>query len=122
MTREGNTETIWEGDTEDWVFTIEHPETGAARDLSGATVTISMRSLRTGTMVIEDAACTHDDTGGTITYDVQTADVDDPGEYERMWTVTLAAGAGVKHYPDPDIQARDYLRIKSRVESTDTTA
>lgn len=117
--REGLYELITEGDTEDWVYVLEHPETQAARDITGATAKLYMWKLPGYEMVIDGESVTVDGSNGKLTYDVQAADVDDDGEYERQWVVTLSGGEQ-KTYPDPMVQERDYLKIKPRVESTDT--
>lgn len=121
MVREGNKKVIYEGTTTDWVYKMTHPDTGAARDLTGVTATVSMWKIPSYSMVVTDAACTHGDTDGIITYDTQLADVDEEGEYERQWKLVLAGGE-IEYHPDPNIQERDYLKIKRRIESTDTTA
>lgn len=111
---------LTEGDTEDWEFYILNPMTGEPRDLSGLTITLSMWHLLTAEMVITDAACTHDDTGGKVTYDTQTDDVDTPGEYQAQAKVVDASGK-VKHYPER-ADGRWVIDIGERVESTDTAA
>lgn len=111
--------TITEGDTKDWVYKLEDPETGEPMDLTDATVKMYMWELPSQSIVINGSACTHDDTGGTITYNVQAADVDEPGKFQRQWEVTLSGG-DIKSYPDLDVEDRNILTIEDKVEGTDT--
>lgn len=112
---------ITEGDTEDWIFDVLNAQTDAARDLTGATVVLYMWSHPGSSVVIDGESCSHDDTGGQVTYSPAVADVDDPGTYQIQLKITLAGG-DIKRYPDPQVQGRIYLHIHEAVENTDTSA
>lgn len=110
---------ITEGDTADWVYQLVDPETGEPLNLTGATVKLYMWSLPEQSIVIDGGSCTHNDTGGAITYSPALADVDDPGEYQIQYKVTLLDGS-TKRYPDLNVDSRFTLVIEHAVEGQDT--
>lgn len=112
---------LTEGDTANWVILLEDPESGAPIDLTGATVALYMWTIPEQGIVIDGAACSHDDDGGTVTYDVQLDDVDEPGEYQAQLKVTLA-NSKTRRYPDPQVDERWDIEIIHAVEGTDTNA
>lgn len=106
-----------EGDTDPLVYEVEDKSTGGLYDLTGSTVTFSMWRQTSHTVVFEGQACTHDDTGGQITYAWATADTDSPGDFFGQFKITLS-NSKVKH--EPADYKNLFIRIHSRVESEDT--
>lgn len=111
---------ITEGDTEDWEILVLNAQTGEPRDLTGLTITLYMWHLELAEIVIDGAACTHDDEGGLVTYDTQDEDVDAPGVYQAQLKMVNAAGKS-KRYPEPE-DGRWIIEIHEAVEGTDTSA
>lgn len=73
---------ITEGDTLTWNFTLKD-ENGSAVDLTGATVTLSMRLRGSTTNKIDGGSVTVvSASGGTCKYDPIAGDVDTPGQYD----------------------------------------
>ena len=104
-----------------WVKKLVDPSTGGPLDLTGATVTLYMWTLPHQSIVIDGGSCTHDDAGGTITYNPVLADVDEPGEFQCQFLVTLSNGK-TKRYPDMSVDDRWIIKIGHVVESDDTQA
>lgn len=68
---------------------------GTAQDLTGATVTFSMKRKRTGAVKVNAGACTivnAPGTDGKVKYAWQSADIDTPGVYYGSFKVTGLAG------------------------------
>ena len=65
-------------------------ESGAAVDLTGATVKFKMRRISSSTLKVDAAATVDNAAGGLVHYDWAAADVDTAGEYLVWWEVTSA--------------------------------
>lgn len=68
---------------------------GSAQDLTGGTVTFSMKRQRTGAVKVNAGACTivnAPGTDGKVKYAWQAADTDTPGVYRGSFKVTGLAG------------------------------
>lgn len=66
--------------------------TGAAIDLTGATVLFSMRSQSGATVIEAQPALIVDAEAGVVEYEWTAEDTDDPGIYEAEFRVTLSDG------------------------------
>jgi hypothetical protein len=99
-----------QGDTARSLSCVLEDNTGAAQDLTGATVTFSMREKETQAVKVDALAATVVTAGtGLVRYDWAADDVDTPGTYEGEFRVTLSSG---KQISFPSGQAPlDYLLI-----------
>lgn len=81
-----------------YVLTWTLKDQNGARDLTGSTVTISMRDSKLGTMKITDAAVVLvSAAAGTCKYVVQAADVDTVATYQVMCKETRADGTKARY-------------------------
>lgn len=64
--------------------------TGAAYDLTGATVAFQMRDPRSGTFKVNTAATVDDAAGGLVSYAWGATDLDTAGIFVVSWAVTVA--------------------------------
>lgn len=91
--------TIMQGETYPPFMATLTDDTGAAVNLTGATVKLRMANASNGINVINDAAVTvTDEAAGTVEYDWQAGDVDTPGLY--FATVWVTTDDGLTPYPN----------------------
>lgn len=72
---------------------------GVPVDLSGSTVTISLRDRLTGAIKVNEAGCSlTNPTGGQVSYQPIAADVDTSGSYDVEFK-QIRPNATIIHYP-----------------------
>lgn len=90
------------GDTgEPLTIRVKNKSDRKIADLTGASATLLVYLVNddsTETVKVNNAACVVDSDAGEVTYEWQTGDIDVPGEYNVVFTVTYSGGV-VESYP-----------------------
>lgn len=93
---------IRSGDHGETIHSVCEDSTGAAVNISGATVKFVLQPIGGGALKL-NATASNDDVGvstrGNVSYTWQAADTDTPGLYLAYWRVTLGGGA-VQTFPN----------------------
>ena len=98
--------TIYQGNTQDPFLITAQKSTGAATDLTGATLSVVFNGAGGARFVGSGTPTTTDAPNGKFTYQQSAADVATPGDYELSFTSTKAGAT------------RTYLPIGLRILPT----
>lgn len=89
-------------------ITLTLEREGVVIDLTGCTVTLTIKNLGTGSITVTDAACTISDAaGGVVTYTRGTGDIPSAGAYVADVKVTYADATFEILYNQQKFSARD---------------
>lgn len=91
--------TVRSGDTAPALVATLKADDGTVVNLTGATVTFSMRDQKTGAILVTGACTLTSATGGVVTYTWVTGNTDVAGVYNADFKVTFSGGA-IETFPN----------------------